>query len=222
MAHRLGDLAREARESNSLGIARREGGDVPEARALIERSLAIARRIGDRHREATALSNLVHLHMDVGDHAAAVEAAHRAVAADEALGDPWGLAISRCNLVVALLHSEGPERAHEHLRAVAADAAALGDIDLSIDVIDAAAAIWAGLGDADRSATLLGAAERQRELAGLPRPAPDQRQLDRFVEPVRESVGDRVWADALARGAALTVEQAVTVATSARTAQTTA
>lgn len=222
MAHRLGDLAREARESNSLGIARREGGDVPEARALIERSLAIARRIGDRHREATALSNLVHLHMDVGDHAAAVEAAHRAVAADEALGDPWGLAISRCNLVVALLHSEGPERAHEHLRAVAADAVALGDIDLSIDVIDAAAAIWAGLGDADRSATLLGAAERQRELAGLPRPAPDQRQLDRFVEPVRESVGDRVWADALARGAALTVEQAVTVATSARTAQTTA
>ena len=50
MAARLGDLDREARESNSLGIARREAGDVEEARTLIERSLSIARQIGDRHR----------------------------------------------------------------------------------------------------------------------------------------------------------------------------
>ncbi len=220
MAHRLGDLHREARESNSLGIARRESGDVNEARVLIEHSLSIARQIGDRHREATALSNVVHIHMDLEDFAAAVEAARTAIAADRALDDPWGVAINQCNLVVALLHSEGPEPAHEVLLDVAADAIALGDIELSIDVIDTSAAIWAGLGHAEQAATLLGAAEKQRKLAGLPRPEPDQQHLDRFIDPARRSVPEQAWIGALARGALLTIEDAVSRATSDRSIPT--
>jgi predicted ATPase len=214
MAHRLGDLHREARESNSLGIARREAGEVHEARVLIERSLSIARHIGDRHREAIALTNIVHMYLDVADYPAAVEAARTAIAADSALDDPWGVAINQCNLVVALLHLEGPERAHEELRHVAADAIALGDIELSIDVIDASAAIWAGLGHAEQAATLLGTAEKQRELAGLPRPTPDQQHLDRFLEPARRSAPEEVWNGALERGSLLTIEEAVSQATS--------
>jgi predicted ATPase/class 3 adenylate cyclase len=213
MAHRLGDLDREARESNSLGIARRESGDVEGARDLIEHSLSIARRLGDRHREATALSNVVHIHMDLGDYAAAVEAAHRAVAADTALDDPWGVAINQCNLVVALLHAEGPEQAHDALRQVATDAVALGDIELSIDLIDTAAAIWAALGHAEQAGVLLGAAEKQRELSGIPRPDPDQQHLDRFVEPARRSLPDDTWERAFARGARLTLDEAVAQAT---------
>ena len=213
MAHRLGDLDREARESNSLGIARREAGDVNEARVLIERSLSIARQIGDRHREATALTNVVHIHMDLGDYAAAVEAARTAIAADTALDDPWGVAINQCNLVEALLHSEGPERAHELLRDVAGDAIALGDIELSIDLIDTSAAIWAGMGHAEHAATLLGTAEKQRELAGIPRPDPDQHNLDRFIDPARRSVPEQAWTDALSRGALLSIEEAVSQAT---------
>ena len=45
--------------------------------------------------------------MDLDDYTAAVEAARTAIAADKALDDPWGVAINQCNLVVALLHSEG-------------------------------------------------------------------------------------------------------------------
>ncbi|MGA8047725.1 MAG: adenylate/guanylate cyclase domain-containing protein [Dermatophilaceae bacterium] len=220
MAHRLGDLDREARESNSLGIARREAGDVEGARALIERSLTIARQLGDRHREATALSNVVHMQMDVGDYAAAVDAARTAIAADKALDDPWGVAINQGNLVVALLHSEGPEPAHEVFRDVAADAIALGDIELSIEVLDTSAALWAGLGNPERAATLLGTADRQRELAGIPRPEPDRQLLDRFVEPARRTVSDQVWRDALTRGASLTIEEAVAQATSDRSVRT--
>ena len=214
MAYRLGDLDREARESNSLGIARREAGDVSEARLLIERSLSIARQLGDRHREATALSNVVHIHMDLEDYAAAVEAARTAVAADQALDDPWGVAINQCNLVVALLHAEGPERAHDELCRVAADAVALGDTELSLDVVDTSAAIFAGLGDAEQAATLLGTAEKQRELAGIPRPGPDQQHLDRFVEPARRSLSDQAWRAAFERGALLTIDEAISRATS--------
>ena len=119
MAHRLGDEHRESRESNSLGIARREAGDIDAARKLIESSLHLAQRIGDPQREATALSNLVHVHMDAGHYADAVAAARKAIAADSALQDPWGVAISQCNLIQALLNAEGPQRALEHLVEIA-------------------------------------------------------------------------------------------------------
>lgn len=208
MAERLGDPGREARESNSLGIARRDAGDTAGAQALIERSLAIARRIGDRQREATALSNVGHVHMDSGDYEAAVDAFRRAIAADKALSDAWGVAIDQTNFVTALLHAQGPERAHEQYRLVAPDVVVLGDVDLSIDLVETGAAIVAGLGDALRAATILGAAQAQRQLAGIPRTVPDQHHLDRFVEPARNTVPPQAWADALAQGSELTIEQA--------------
>ncbi|MGA8047388.1 MAG: adenylate/guanylate cyclase domain-containing protein [Dermatophilaceae bacterium] len=215
MAHRLGDLGREARESNSLGVARREAGDLEAARALIERSLSIARQIGDRHREATALSNVVHLQLDVGDYSGAVTAARTAIALVTALGDPWGVAINQGNLIVALLHSEGPESASAVLREVAADAVALGDTELSIDLLDAAAAVAAGLGSPELAATLLGTSEAQREVAGIPRPGPDQQHLDRFIEPVRTTLQDGLWTAAFTKGSSMTIEQAIAHATSA-------
>ena len=159
MSERLGDLDRQARESNSLGIARREAGDVQAARHLIERSLSLARMLRDPHREATALTNVVHVHMDLGEYREAVDAARRAIAADRALGDPWGVAINRNNLVMALLHSEGAQPAYEELRAVAGDAEAQADIELSIDLLENAAAIWAGRAQPRRDAVLLGAAD---------------------------------------------------------------
>jgi tetratricopeptide (TPR) repeat protein len=209
MAHRLGDLDREARESNSLGIARRETGDIDGARRLIEQSLALARLIRDPRREATALTNVVHLHMDSGDYAAAVAAARRAIAADQALDDPWGVAINQSNLVIALLHAEGAQRALPAFRDVAPAAVALGDVELSIDLLETAAAIWAGLGQPERAATLLGSAEEQRRIVGMPRAAQNEQYLDRFLTPAREHTDPQAWHAAMARGSALTVAQSI-------------
>lgn len=209
MAHRLGDRHRESRESNSLGIARREAGDVEAARALIESSLELARLIDDPQREATALSNMVHVHMDAGDYPAAVAAAREAIAADTALNDPWGVAISQCNLISALLNAEGPRRAYEQLTASAASIAGLGDVELSIDLIEAASMIWAELGDAPRTARLLGATEAHREKVGIPRGAPDQRHLDRFLAPAREALSEAQWRQEFDAGRGIGLEEAV-------------
>jgi hypothetical protein len=152
--------------------------------------------------------------MDLADYPAAVEAARTAIAADRALQDPWGVAINQCNLVVALLNSEGPHSAYDVLREVAGDAVALGDIELSIDVIDTSAAVWAALGHAEQAATLLGTAQKQREVTGIPRPAPDQHHLDRFIEPARRTLPDEVWSHALSTGAGLTIDDAIVRATS--------
>ena len=209
MAIRLGDPNRESRERNSLGIARRESGDVEGARALIERSLEIAREIGSANREATALSNIVHVYMDIGDYPAAVVAAREGIAADEARHDPWGVTINKANLVSAMLNAEGPEAAFEAFADVAPAALELGDIELSVDVVETSAAVWAGLGDPERAATLLGAAENQREAAGIPRPQPDQHHLDRFIGPARSSVEAQQWERAYRIGRGMTLEAAV-------------
>ncbi|MFW5472104.1 ATP-binding protein [Knoellia sp. CPCC 206450] len=209
LAHRIGDPFRESRESNSLGVARREAGDTEAARELILRSTALARDIGDTHREAIALSNVVQIHLDAGEYGDAVVAARRAVEADRALGDPWGVAINQCNLIPALLNAEGAEAALEQFVAVADEAVALGDVELSLDLLDSGASVWAALGEGALAATLLGASDRQREVAGIPRADPDQRHLDRFVTSARESLGPAEWDRARDRGATLAIEDAV-------------
>jgi predicted ATPase/class 3 adenylate cyclase len=209
ISHRLGDLGREAREANGLGVAVREQGDAVRARELVERSLELARRIGDPYREAVGLANLVDIHLDLGEYASAVDAARRAVTADEALGDPWGVAVDKCNLATALLYAEGPGPAYQELVDVASGAIALGDIELSIDVLDCFAMVWAASGDGLRSAVALGAADEQRTLAGLPRTKPDAALLERVVVPVRQATKPADWDRSYARGRTLTIEAAV-------------
>jgi hypothetical protein len=155
------------------------------------------------------MSNMVHVHMDSGEYALAVAAARRSVAADRALDDPWGVAIDQLNLVTALLNAEGARPAFRQLVEVAPAAIALGDIELSIDVVDCFAMVWAALGVADRAAAALGAADKQRELAGIPRTGPDHAHLDRFLVPVRNTTDPHRWEREYARGRSLTIEAVV-------------
>jgi hypothetical protein len=53
-------------------------------------------------------------------------------------------------------------------------------------------------------------------VTGIPRAEPDQKLLDRFVEPVRQSTDPHTWTEALRRGASLSIEEAVAEATSSR------
>ena len=216
MARRLGDVDREARESNSLGIARREAGDIAGGRLLVERSISLARQIDNPRREATALANAVLLYIDSGDYAAAVEAAREALAADQALGDPWGVAITNSNLIPLLLYTEGPERAHEHVMEVAADAVALGDIELSIGVLECFAMVLAGLGQVKTGASLLGASDTHRDLSGIPRTPPDQEHLDRFIVPARRSLTQQDWDRAYEAGKTSSIEAALDLGLAAR------
>ncbi len=215
MAQRLGNVDREAREANSLGIAKREAGDLAAGHALVERSLELARQIGSKQREATALSNAVLLRMDVGAYEEALVAAREAVAADEALGDSWGVAISQCNLVQALLSAEGPEPAYKHLTLCASDIVAVGDPELSIDIIEGFATVLAEMGQEPRAAHLMGACDALRGRWDAPRAPADQEHLDRFIAPARTALGESAWEREYAAGAPMSIEEAVAAGLSA-------
>jgi tetratricopeptide (TPR) repeat protein len=211
----LGDLSREARECNSLGIARRELGDPAAARDHLERSLDLARALGSAQREVTALTNLTSVLMDTGDYTTAVDTVRQALEIDRALGDPWGIAINEFNLATALLHAEGPEAARDQLVRTAPDAVALEDAELSIQVLEAFSCVLAELGDAEVAARLLGTAEVHRERVGLPRSAPEEQSVRRFVETARAVRADQ-WAASYAAGRGLSIRQAVEDALASR------
>ena len=216
MAARLGDRDRQARESNSLGVAHRESGHPAEARELIEHSLVLARDLGNSSREAVALTNMVIVLIDDGDYQAAAAAAQEAVQGDMARDDTWGVAINNTNLALALLYAEGAHTSFEHLVAIAHDVISVGDPELTITIVELFAAALAELGDARLVGQLLGAADAQRKVVGIPRSGPDAVQLDRSVTPAMQALPPVEWESAHTAGRSITIGEAVERALGAR------
>jgi predicted ATPase/class 3 adenylate cyclase len=219
MAQRLGERALEAREYNSLAIAHRMAGDIAGARTLLESSVAIAREIGEKERESTALTNLAVIVLDAGDPAGAVRAGRTAVAASTALNDPWAVAVDETNLATALLRAEGPDPAYELLCDLAPRALALADVDLSVAIVEVFALTFAAVGDAEQALRLVGAADAQRETAGLPRVSPDQAMLDDALAGIKATISRSHWDRFLADGNKMSIEAALEQAAAARDPQ---
>jgi hypothetical protein len=116
------------------------------------------------------------------------------------------VAADRINMVGVLVHEERPEDAYRTLRDIARPTVDLGDLELTINVIELFASIFAGLDDARRAARMLGAAQAMRAQAELPIPLVDAAMLERQISRVRPTDGTE-WDDDLRTGAALTVDE---------------
>jgi predicted ATPase/class 3 adenylate cyclase len=215
-AQALHDLSRESRECNSLGIARRELGELAAARQLLGRSLELARALGDPGRETAALTNLSAVLVDSAEYAAAADLMREAIGIDRALGDPWGVAINEFNLATALLHVEGPEAAWRQLASTARGAVALEDVELSIEVLETASTVLVQLGDPVAGARLLGTADAQRERADLPRNPRDEDSIREALAPARAACGPDAWEASYQAGRGSSLLQAVEDALASR------
>ena len=111
--------------------------------------------------------------------------------------------------MLALLNAEGPRPAYEQLVSVAPDVMSVGDVELTIDIVEAAACVLSGLGRAVDAATVLAAADVSRESAGIPRSGPDQQHLDRHLAAARDALGRADWEQGYAAGATMTPDQVV-------------
>jgi len=202
------DPVRIAMELNSLGVAHRALGEPDVARGLLEESVALARGLDAKERLATALCNLALVYLDQDRVAEATDGLHEALALDEELGDTWGAAADRVNLIGVLVHEDRMEEAYRDLRAIARPATDLGDEELTINVLELFASIFAGLGDPHRAARMLGASQAMRARAELPLAAIDADLIERHVGHVRSE--DRTaWDRDLRTGAAWTVDEAL-------------
>jgi predicted ATPase/class 3 adenylate cyclase len=207
---REGDLRATAVELNSLALAHRSLGEPDRARALVTESVELARAAGDLGRLANALSTLAALEIDAGEYDAATVLLREVLAIDTEAGDAWGIAADHLNLGGVLLRAGRLDEAEAVLERHGADVAAMGDVELTIDVVELFAVLHARRGDDTRAAQLLGATRRMREEAELPMPEPDAAWLESVIAPVRERATD--WAGQMRAGRRLGAEDAVRVA----------
>jgi hypothetical protein len=84
----------------------------------------------------------------------------------------------------------------------------LGDVELTVNVLELFAAIFACEGDARTAARMLGASQALREQAELPIAAIDAAMLERSIGRVRPADGT-AWERDLRTGAGWTVDEAL-------------
>jgi len=125
------------------------------------------------------------------------------------LGDTWGVAHDHNNLGAAMVRAGQITEAHDILREHAASAVALGDMELSINYLEAFSLIFAESGDAPRAARLLGASKALRESAELPMAAPDEAILELSISKARGLPDADTWAANVAAGSEFSLDDAL-------------
>ena len=204
-----GDRSKTAMELSSLGVAHWTLGELDTGRTMLRESIDIAREIGDESRESTALSNLGAFEVGANNCEHAIELLERALAIDKRLGNVWGCAVIQSNLTAAMLRTGRADEAYTSLRSQAADMIGLGDIELTIEIIELMAGALSQRGDARRAAKLLGTAEALREQAGMPIRSPDAQLLEEFLAPARGLLSTDQWEQERRAGRTLDVQEAL-------------
>ena len=204
-----GDQSKTAMELNSLAIAHWTLGDADTGRAMLRESIDIAREIGEEDRESTALSNLAAFEVVANNCDHAIELLERALAIDERLGNVWGCAVIQSNMAGALLRTGRAEEAYASLQGQAASIVGLGDIELTIEIIELLASAFSQRGEAGRAARLIGTTEALREQAGMPIREPDAEVLEEFLAPARSLLSADTWEEERRAGRSLNVQEAL-------------
>ncbi|WP_460460763.1 tetratricopeptide repeat protein, partial [Angustibacter peucedani] len=206
---RVGDPGRESMELNSLGVAHRSLGDPSTAIDLLTRAVEVARAAGVRERLANPLSNLATVESDVGNHDRAIVLLQEVSEIDAELGDTWGLAVDQINIAGLMVRSGRTAEARDQLAAHAPDAVALGDVDLTLDIVDLACVVASDSGEWREAARLSGASDALRAAHELPLPLPDREQVDAKLAVARGHAGAEEWDRWVAEGGALRLDAAV-------------
>ena len=206
---REGDLSKISLELNSLACTYRVLGEADTARSLFEESITTAQAAGDDGRRATALSNLGILEADLARVDRAVELVREALELDQQLGDTWGVATDHTNLAAAMVQAGRAPEAHETLRQHARASLALGDVELSINLLETWCVVFAELGEPATAARLFGVTTALRRSAEIPIAAPDAVLLERSISKVRDLSDANTWAANVATGSKFSLHDAL-------------
>jgi tetratricopeptide (TPR) repeat protein len=188
-----GDLGRaEARFRSALAVALEVGllSEAAFARAglaLVAQRGANAERARQQREQALAL-----LRRRSGSHPLGIFLLHRLGMVAQQQGDPQH---------AAAINREVVEQARRHG----------GPLLLAV-ALEGLAGIGGATGDPELAAVLLGVATTVRRIAGMPLPPAQRVEVDRVARMARHALGEDHFARTLARGEALSMEEAVAVA----------
>jgi predicted ATPase len=212
IARATGDQAQLARSLLSLGVVSRNTGDAERAHELLTESLKIRRALGDRAGLSAPLTNLALVALDAGDTEQATVLLEESLELDREFESTEGIAVNLVNLAWVALRVEDSDRARPLLSEALRAFNELGDPDGIAECIEAVAVLAVREAHALQAARLTGSAHALRELHSTPRAAAEQEDLDRDLEPARDILGERTFAEVFAAGRELTPDAAVAAA----------
>lgn len=214
-ARAAGNRNLEALVLKDLGVVALEDKDLAEARSLSEQALAMARELDNKVCLAEALNNIGVLARFEEDWPASKAAIEGALAVFEEIDDQQGIARALMNLGTANRGLSCFDEAVALYKRSLKEWHAVGGRWMTAQCMEQIALIQAYRGDIERSARLLGAAERLRELVGAPWSGSEEDLMKEYVAKVRtelETSGrTRVWQEGRDMELDEAVELALTV-----------
>ena len=206
-----GDRWLEASCLGYLGIVLARSGDVVDARCALEEGLTTARSLGDHRCVGWMLITLGRIARAAADREHARARVAEALAVQQRLGDRWGVS-SALRETAALTLDDG------HDDEGAASALIAESLSLALSVhdrpsvaagLDLLARLHAGT-DPVRAAQLLGCASSLERALNDPLTGPGR--PEGWVTALRATLGDPAFAEAWARGRAMSLREAVAFA----------
>jgi predicted ATPase/Tfp pilus assembly protein PilF len=194
-----------------LAIIASRRGDHDQAVALLEESLEIGRRGGDQWLLSIALNNLGDLFMGEGDYQRAVELFEESLAVGEARGDLDRRARANSNLGWATAGLGDPDRARDFFRRALEAATEIGLVECQLWSLHGLAAMDAEAGDAHTAARLFGYTTELASRLGAALNDPEIVELQTFAK-LEAALGPDLLASEVAAGAALSLEDAINLA----------
>jgi predicted ATPase/DNA-binding CsgD family transcriptional regulator len=196
-----------------LGVLAEEQSNFEEARALAEEGWGLARAEGEQGWAGSALGILGGAALGLGELANARRLLEEGLALDrQTENESWmmGRTLDRLGWLALTQgqHAEAQARFAESLTRFQD----LGEVMPIADSLEGLAALAAARGEHERALRLVGAATAVRERVGAPLHPIRRTRRDRWLDPLRQVVGEPTVEQAWASGQALTLDQAVTLA----------
>ncbi|HET9493282.1 MAG TPA: tetratricopeptide repeat protein [Chloroflexia bacterium] len=196
----------------NLGITETRLGNLDAARLHLKESLVIAREAEDIQRTADALTNLsvvARFQGDVGEARRYLDEAHLIY---RQLGHKSGIIQVLIQLGFVARDENHFDQARSHLSDALILLLELPNKALIADCLEGLAWLVGKRGSLERSVRLFGAAERLREVTGVPLSQAERDYYTQFLDTARQQVDAVRWDTAWAEGRAMNTEQAVAYA----------
>jgi predicted ATPase/DNA-binding SARP family transcriptional activator/DNA-binding CsgD family transcriptional regulator len=197
--------------SNLLGIlALNEDGDPARATALWKESLELARETGDALRIGVCLCNLGYAAVLQGDNQRATALCEETLAFAREHEDAGEEVVPETlvNLGLAALGQGEYERAISSFDEALAMSRRVGRKASLVNALEGMASLAGARREAPLAARLWGAAEKAREVTGIALPPGDRALHEPRLSSARSLVGEREWEEALAKGRAMSLDEA--------------
>jgi predicted ATPase len=211
-ADEAGSLMFGAQHRALLARILRDRVEIDEARALLDEAEARARKLGERMTIGLVLDNQASLANAVGDYERAARLGRESL--DHYRAVPYREGVTSALRIIG--GSMAALGRYDDAEAALAEAITigrrLGHLGSVASQLDALARIARARGEDERAALLLGATEGVRATIGVPAPAAEGEAQIRLAGELAESLGEDRLVRARAKGAALTLDEAVALA----------